>query len=73
MKVLIVDDDALIRDSLKMLLEMEEGFDVVGTVHNGWEAVTSCEELHPDMVLMDIRMPVLDGVLGTKEIKKRFP
>ena len=72
LKVLITDDDALIRESLKILLELEEGIRVVGTARNGQEAYEMCKELLPDIVLMDIRMPVMDGVLGTKLIKETF-
>jgi DNA-binding NarL/FixJ family response regulator len=69
MKVLIVDDDALIRDGLKVLLEMEDGFEVAGVAANGREAFAMCQELKPDLVLMDVRMPVMDGVLATGLIK----
>lgn len=69
MKILIADDDALVREGLKMLLEMEEDFQVVGTAGNGQEAFDICKKLMPDIVLMDIRMPEVDGVLGTKLIK----
>lgn len=72
MKILIVDDDALIRDGLKMILENEEGFEVVGTAANGEEAIKMCKSTHPDIVLMDIRMPVMDGVEATKCIKEQF-
>ncbi len=72
MKILIVDDDALIRDSLKILLELEEGFQVIGTACNGQAAFDLCRKERPDIVLMDIRMPVMDGVLGTKLIKSHF-
>lgn len=72
LKVLIVDDDALIRDGLKILLELEEDFEVAGTASNGQEAFQMCMEHKPDLVLMDIRMPVMDGVLGTKLIKSHF-
>jgi DNA-binding NarL/FixJ family response regulator len=72
LKVLITDDDALIRDSLKILLDLEDDIDVVGTASTGQEAFEMCQKLSPDIVLMDIRMPVLDGVLGTKLIKKHF-
>ncbi len=72
MKVLIADDDALIRDGLKILLEIEEDFEVVGTACNGQEAFEICQAVRPDIVLMDIRMPVMDGVLGTKQIKSHF-
>lgn len=72
LKVLIVDDDALIRDGLKILLELEEDFEVAGTASNGQEAFQMCMEHKPDLVLMDIRMPLMDGVLGTKLIKSHF-
>jgi DNA-binding NarL/FixJ family response regulator len=71
-RILIVDDDALIREGLKMILETEEGFSVVGTAANGYDAVKSCAEKQPEIVLMDIRMPVLDGVQATKLIKEQF-
>lgn len=72
MKVLIVDDDALIRDGLKVLLELEEGFEVSGVASNGREAYELCAENKPDIVLMDVRMPIMDGVLGTKLIKEHY-
>ncbi|WP_274362866.1 response regulator transcription factor [Paenibacillus thermotolerans] len=73
MKVLIVDDDALIRDGLKILIELEDDFEVIGTASNGQEAFEKCAQLQPDLVLMDIRMPVMDGVRGTGRIKQQFP
>lgn len=72
LKILIVDDDALIRDSLSIILDMEEDFNVIGTASNGQEAFEACARLQPDIVLMDIRMPIMDGVLGTKNIKASF-
>lgn len=72
MKVLIVDDDALIRDSLKILIGMEADMDVVGTASNAQEALALCGHIQPDIVLMDVRMPIMDGVLGTKLIKSQF-
>jgi len=72
LKVLIVDDDALIREGLKILLEIEADFQVVGTASNGQEAFDMCRKEKPDLVLMDIRMPIMDGVLGTKLIKSHF-
>jgi DNA-binding NarL/FixJ family response regulator len=71
-KVLIVDDDALIRDGLKILIDLEPDFEVCGTAQNGQEAFDMCQKERPDIVLMDIRMPVMDGVLGTKLIKEHF-
>ncbi|MDF2591854.1 MAG: response regulator transcription factor [Clostridia bacterium] len=72
MKVLIVDDDGLIRDSLKILIGMEEDMVVVGTAANAQEALMLCGQLQPDIVLMDVRMPIMDGVLGTKLISSQF-
>jgi len=69
----VVDDDALIRDSLKLLLELEDDFEVCGVAKDGREAFALCQENQPDLVLMDIRMPVMDGVLGTRLIKEHFP
>jgi DNA-binding NarL/FixJ family response regulator len=67
-----VDDDALIREGLELLLGIEPDFQVVGTASNGQEAFEICRKEKPDVVLMDIRMPVMDGVLGTKLIKSHF-
>ena len=72
LKVLIVDDDALIREGLKILLEIEADVQVVGTASNGQEALEMCRKEKPELVLMDIRMPVMDGVLGTRLIKSHF-
>ena len=72
MKILIVDDDDLIRDGLKMILDLEEDFYVVGTASNGQEAIKLCMDIAPDIVLMDIRMPIMDGVQATKLIKRQF-
>lgn len=72
MKVLIVDDDALIRESLSILLGLDDEIEIVGTASNGQEAFDRCQKLSPDIVLMDVRMPVMDGVLGTKLIKSSF-
>lgn len=72
LKILIVDDDALIREGLKILLEIEDDIEVVGTASDGQEAFEMCKNLNPEIVLMDIRMPVMDGVLSTKKIKSHF-
>lgn len=72
-KLLIVDDDYLICDGLKLIFECEDDVEVVGIAHNGQEAYRKCEEFIPDLVLMDIRMPIMDGVLGTTKIKQMFP
>jgi DNA-binding NarL/FixJ family response regulator len=72
LRVIIADDDALIREGLKILLDMEKDIRVVGTASNGQEAFDMCRNEMPDLVLMDVRMPVMDGVLGTKLIKQHF-
>ncbi|MCA1991166.1 MAG: response regulator transcription factor [Coleofasciculus sp. S288] len=70
--VLLADDQSLIRQGLKALLELEPDLQVVGEAENGQTAIALVETLHPDVVLMDIRMPVMDGVAATREIVKRF-
>jgi DNA-binding NarL/FixJ family response regulator len=72
LRVLLVDDDALIREGLTIIIGMEEDFEIVGTAANGQEAFERCEQLMPDLVLMDIRMPIMDGVLSTQLIKQHF-
>jgi DNA-binding NarL/FixJ family response regulator len=66
--VLVADDQPLMRAALKMSLEAEPGFQVVGTAADGQEAVELAERLHPDVVIMDIRMPILDGVAATRRV-----
>ncbi|WP_138206795.1 response regulator transcription factor [Haloimpatiens lingqiaonensis] len=73
MRIIIVDDDGLIRDSLKLILDIEEDIQVIGTASNGREAIELCRKKNPDIVLMDVRMPTLDGVLATKEVKSENP
>jgi len=73
MKIIIVDDDDLIRESLSLTLSLEDDIDVVGEAEDGNAAVTLCENVQPDIALMDIRMPVLDGIGATRLIKERFP
>lgn len=72
-KILIVDDGHLIRQGLKALLELEPDLQIVGEAQNGQIALARVKELQPDVVLMDIRMPIMDGVTATKEICQQFP
>ncbi|QUI24430.1 response regulator transcription factor [Vallitalea pronyensis] len=72
-RVAIADDDALIRDSLKMILDLDEDIQVVGVCSNGDDVYKLCMEVTVDVILMDIRMPVCDGIVGTKKIKQAFP
>lgn len=71
-KVLLVDDQGLIRQGLRALLELEPDLEIVGEAENGEQAINLVAELHPDVVLLDIRMPIMDGVAATREIQKRF-
>ena len=72
-KVLIVDDQALIREGLNMMLSLYDGIEIVGEALNGQEAIGIIEEREVDLILMDIRMPVMDGVEATRIIKENFP
>jgi DNA-binding NarL/FixJ family response regulator len=67
-RILIADDQALVRAGFKMILDAEEGLDVVAEASDGGEAVALASELEPDVVLMDIRMPQVDGIEATRRI-----
>lgn len=73
MKVLICDDQATIRDGMELLLKLERDIDVVGTAANGQEALTLVAQLQPDLVLMDLKMPVMNGIEATHRIRQQFP
>jgi DNA-binding NarL/FixJ family response regulator len=66
--VLIADDQALVRAGFRMILEAEDDFDVVGEAADGREAVDAVQRLRPDVVLMDVRMPELDGIAATRAL-----
>jgi DNA-binding NarL/FixJ family response regulator len=72
-RVLIVDDQAVVRGGLRMILEAQPDIVVVGEAANGDEGLAAAEELRPDVVLMDIRMPVLDGISATGAMVARDP
>ena len=72
-KILIADDQELIRESLKIVLDMNDDMKVVGLAENGQKVLDLLNKNRPDIILMDIRMPELDGVLCTKIVKEKFP
>lgn len=73
MKVIIADDQVILREGLKIILGMEKDIDVCGLASDGNEAYELCRKYAPDIVLMDIKMPNVNGVDATKRIKNDFP
>lgn len=73
LRVLLVDDSGLLRDGLSVLLDAQPDFEVVGEASNGQEAIERTGDLMPDLVLMDVDMPVMDGLAATQAIKATLP
>lgn len=67
-RILIADDQHLVRSGFRMILESEDGLEVVAEAANGQEAVSAARRLRPDVALLDLRMPVMDGIAATREI-----
>lgn len=72
-RIMIVDDQSLIRDGLAMILNLRPELEVVGTASDGDEVVQKVKQLQPEIILMDIRMPRMNGVEGTHLVRKKFP
>lgn len=72
-RLLIVDDHEHAREGIRDIVLGAKEFEIVGEAQNGQEAVKLCEQLMPDLILMDINMPVMSGLEATKQIKERFP
>jgi len=72
-RVAVVDDQELVRDSLRVLLSAQNDFEVVGIGKDGYDALKLVESLKPDVLLLDIRMPIMDGVEATAMLKKKSP
>jgi len=70
MKILLVDDHIIVRDGIKLVIQSDPGLELVGEAGNGSEAVSLCNDLQPDVIIMDIDMPVMNGIEAVKEIRK---
>jgi DNA-binding NarL/FixJ family response regulator len=73
MRVLLVDDHAIVRRSLRTLLQLEPDIEIAGEASNGREAIDLTRQLQPDVVLMDITMPTMNGIEATRAIHSEFP
>ncbi|GHO94704.1 DNA-binding response regulator [Reticulibacter mediterranei] len=72
-RVLVVDDQRLMRDGIASLLSIQDGIKVVGTAASGQEALERALALRPDVILMDVRMPMMDGVAATGRVRRQLP
>jgi DNA-binding NarL/FixJ family response regulator len=72
-RLLVADDHDLVRESTRLMLVGERDLEVVGEAVNGQHALELCRQLRPDLVLMDVRMPVMDGLTATRAIKEELP
>jgi NarL family two-component system response regulator YdfI len=72
-RILVADDHLIIRQGLRLILETQEGFEIVGEAADGAEAVRLCAELHPEVVLMDLRMPGMDGLTAIERLRTEQP
>ncbi|GFZ33081.1 DNA-binding response regulator [Clostridium zeae] len=72
-KIIIVDDQEIVREGLKMILSLNEELEIIGEASNGQELLKLVETKRPEVVLMDIRMPVMNGIEATKLIKEKYP
>jgi two-component system NarL family response regulator len=72
-KVLLVDDHQVVREGLRRIVQMDEGIEVVGEAKSGEEAVIKAASLRPNVIVMDLKMPGMDGIAATREIKRQLP
>jgi NarL family two-component system response regulator LiaR len=72
-RILIVDDHNVVRKGLRTFIAVHDDLELVGEAGNGEEAIEQCAALHPDVVLMDLKMPVMDGPTAIRHIRERFP
>ncbi len=72
-RLLIADDHLIVREGLRLILETEAGFELVGEACDGAEAIQLANELHPDVILMDLRMPGIDGLTAIERLRQQQP
>jgi NarL family two-component system response regulator LiaR len=72
-RVMIVDDHAMVRRGLSTFLKVKPDLELVGEARSGKEALLVCEQVHPDVILMDLLMPEMDGMVATRTIRERWP
>ena len=72
-RILIVDDHSVVRQGLQIFLKLEPEFEIIGEATNGQEALIKVADLQPDVVLMDLLMPVMSGVQAIETIKQKYP
>ena len=68
-----MDDESLVRAALRVFLESSDGFELVGEADNGADAITLVRATQPDVVLMDVQMPIMDGIEATQRLTREFP
>jgi DNA-binding NarL/FixJ family response regulator len=73
LRVLLVEDNDVFRQALELLLALQPGIEVVGAVADGTSVVGACRDLSPDVVVMDFRLPGMDGVEATRAVREAFP
>ena len=72
-RLILCDDQEIVTEGMQLILRSAAGLEVIGIAHDGAQAVELVEKLHPDLVLMDLRMPIMNGIQATRQIRQQFP